>query len=329
MTDIPAQTSGKSNAPSPKAGKPRRVLRVVAVWVLILVLLLGVAAVVLYLNRRAVARDVLVGWLDQRGIQADVEVERIEIDGFVGRIRIGDPKNPDVVVERAEVDYALALPWSKTGLGVTPSRVRLVRPVVRASWKGGKLSLGSLDPLVKEFTGGPPRPDSRSPLVIIEGGRGRLDTEYGPVEILADARIDDGKLMRLAARLPTAALKSGEVEARGLSATLDLTTTGDRVALRLLAAADAFATPAARGQEANLTLTGDLPYPDLKTRRGDGRVVLDARLTGASLGSETVDARNADVTAQFDGAVSGWIETFRLEGAATTPCAGALRLPCP
>lgn len=303
---------------SPKAKPRRRVWRVVAIGVLILVLLLGVAAAVLYLNRRAVARDVLVGWLDQRGIQADVEVERIEIDGFVGRIRIGDPKNPDVVVERAEVDYAVALPWSKTGLGVTPSRIRLVRPVVRASWKGGKLSLGSLDPLVKEFTGGPPRPDSRSPLVIIEGGRGRLDTEYGPVEILADARIDDGKLMRLAARLPTAALKSGEVEARGLSATLDLTTTGDRVAVRLLAAADAFTTSAARGQGANLTLTGDLPYPDLKTRRGDGRVVLDGRLIGASLGTDTLGARNADVTAQFDGVVSGWIETFRLEGAATT-----------
>jgi Dicarboxylate transport len=319
LTDTPAQPSAPSpNGKSPKAGKRRRVLRGVAVVALILALLLGMAAAALYLNRRAVARDVLVGWLDQRGIQADVEVERIEIDGFVGRIRIGDPRNPDVVVERAEVDYAVALPWSKTGLGVTPSRIRLVRPVVRASWKGGKLSLGSLDPLVKAFTGGPPRPDARGPLVIVEGGRGRLDTEYGPVEILADARIDDGKLMRLAARLPTAALKSGEVAARGLSATLDLTTTGDRVALRLLAAADAFATPAARGQGANLTLTGDLPYPDLKTRRGDGRVILDGRLTGEGLGSETVSARNADVTARFEGVVSGWIETFRLEGAATT-----------
>jgi hypothetical protein len=313
-------TDTSATSPSPlKAVRPRRrTLRFVVVAVLIGVLLVGVAAALLYLNRRAVARDVLVGWLDQRGIQADVEVERVEIDGFVGRIRIGDPRNPDVVVERAEVDYAVALPWSKTGLGVTPSRIRLLRPVVRASWKAGKLSLGSLDPLVKEFTGGPPRPDSRGPLVIVEGGRGRLDTEYGVIDILADARIDDGKLMRLAARLPTAALKSGEVEARGLSATLDLTTTGDRMALRLLAAADAFTTPAANGQAANLTLTGDLPYPDLKTRRGDGRVVLDARLTGAILGSDAVRARNADVTAQFEGVVSGWIETFRLEGGATT-----------
>jgi hypothetical protein len=117
----------------------------------------------LYLNRRAAAREVLIGWLEERGIQADVEVEQIELDGFVGRVRIGDPSNPDVTVERVEVDYAVALPWSETGLGVTPSRIRLVRPVMRASWKTGKLSLGSLDPLVEAFTGGPPRPDRAVP----------------------------------------------------------------------------------------------------------------------------------------------------------------------
>ena len=291
-------------------------MRTLALILLIGLLLIGVAAALVYLNRRAVAREVLVGWLDQRGIPADVEVERIELDGFVGRIRIGDPRNPDVTVERAEVDYAVALPWSRTGLGVAPSRIRLVRPVVRASWKGGKLSLGSLDPLVKEFTGGPPRPDQRSPLVVVEGGRARLTTEYGVVDILADARIDDGKLMRLAARLPASALKSGETQAQGLSAALDLTTTGDRVTFLLNASADRFAAPGAQGQTATLNLTGDLPYPDLKTRRGDGRVVLDARLTGAVLGAPDARARDADLTARFDGVVSGWIETFRLEGAA-------------
>ena len=96
MTDTPSKPK-----PKPQA-KTRRILRAVGVGVLILALLIGVVAALIYLNRRAVARNVLVGWLDQRGIPADVEVERIEIDGFVGRIRIGDPNNPDVVVERAE-----------------------------------------------------------------------------------------------------------------------------------------------------------------------------------------------------------------------------------
>jgi hypothetical protein len=195
----------------------------------------------------------------------------------------GDPRNPDFKVERVEVDYALGMPWSRTGIGVTPNRIRLVRPLARASWKDGKFSLGSLDPLIEEFMAKPPRPDQRAPLVIVEGGRARIDTDYGPVQVLADARIDNSRLMRLNARLPAASLKSGDTEARGLSAVVDLTTTGDRVALKVEAAADRFTVAEAGGTAARLNLTGDLPYPDLKMRRGDGRAVIAARLTADAL----------------------------------------------
>lgn len=311
MSKAPAN----SNDQRPRARRGRSLLRRVGLVVLILVAITAVLAAALYLNRRAAAREVLVGWLERQGIQSEVEVERIELDGFVGRIRIGDPRQPDVTVERVEVDYAVAAPWSKTGLGVRPSRIRLVRPVMRASWKKGKLSFGSLDPLVERFTGGPPRPDSRGPLVIVEGGRGRLETEYGPVQILADARVDDGRLMRLSARMPTASLKSGEVEARGLDGTVDLTTTGDRVALKIEVGADRFTGGGVRGEAARLSLTGDLPYPDMKTRRGDGRAVIDARLVGGVLGLGETEARDAEVAVRFDGATTGWIETFQLEGA--------------
>ncbi|MBB3872549.1 intermembrane phospholipid transport protein YdbH family protein [Brevundimonas mediterranea] len=315
MTEVPDSPSDGSPRVRRKGGLRRRLgLGLLAVFVVVALL-----AAALYLNRRAAAREVLVGWLERQGVQADVEVERIELDGFVGRIRIGDPRNPDVTVERVEVDYAVALPWSKTGMGVTPSRIRLVRPVMRASWKNGKLSLGSLDPLVEQFTGGPPRPDSRSPLVIVEGGRARLDTEYGPVQLLADARVDDGKLMRLSARMPRAALKSGEFEAEGLGAVVDLTTTDDRIALRVEAGGDRVQTAALNGRAMRLSLTGDLPYPDMKRRRGDGRAVIDARLVGGALGlgqgGQQTQARDAELSARFDGVTAGWIETFRLEGA--------------
>lgn len=283
----------------------------------VILAIVAVAIAALYLNRRAAARQALVGWLDQRGIPADVEVERIELDRFVGRIRIGDPANPDVTVERVEVDYAVGLPWSRAGLGVTPSRIRLVRPVLRASWRGGKLSLGSLDPLVEEFTGRPPRPDSRAPLVIVEGGRARLDTEYGEVLARGDARVNDGKLMRLVGGVSAAALKSGDISARAVGARIDLTTAGDRVALKLEGAAEAFDTPALQGRTARMTLSGDLPYPDLKQRRGDGRAVLDARLTAKRLGADALQARDADLSGRFDGRTAGWLEAFRIEGAQT------------
>jgi hypothetical protein len=53
-----------------------------------------------------------------------------------------------------------------------------------------------------------PRPDSHGPLILVEGGRLRLQSDYGAVDVLADATVNDGKLMRLAARMPAASLRA-------------------------------------------------------------------------------------------------------------------------
>ena len=304
-----------SQTPPGQALSARRGLWATAgLVVLAAVLILAIGAAVLYLNRRAAAREILTGWLDRRGIDADVEIERLELDGFVGRVRIGDPANPDFAVERVEVDYAIAAPWSSSGLGLSARRVRLLNPVLRATWADGKLSLGSLDPLIAEFTGKPPRPDSRGPIVIVERGRLRLGTEYGPLDVTADARLDNNKLMRLHAVMPVAALKRGAVEAQGLGGVVDLTTTGDRVALAVDLGAARFRMGDASGEAVRLRGTGDLPYPDLKTRRGDGRAVLNLALTGARLKAGDSAARDAAVDLAFDGSTTGWIETFRIAG---------------
>lgn len=319
----PAQASPAS--PSPRPAKPRRggggrrLLLVAGVLVCVLLVLAGL----LYLNRRVAARQVLVGWLERQGVEADLEIEKVELDGVIARIRIGDPRNPDVVVDRVEVDYAVGAPWSKEGLGVTPSRIRLLRPVVRASWKEGKLSFGSLDPLIEQFKDRPPRPDQRGPLVLVEQARVRLDTEYGVATILGDARVDDGELVRLSARMPAANMKSGETEARALSAALELTTTGDRMAVRGAVFADQLATPGASGAGARLTFIGDLPYPDLEQHRGDGVARLDARLVADSLSAGDTAATDARVTLDFDGKTTGWIETFVIEGKADAELAAA------
>ena len=301
--------------PAPPPGRParaggRRALLIAGVVIGVLLILTAL----LYLNRRAATRQVLIGWLEQQGIEADMQVERLELDGLVASVRIGDAADPDVTIERVEVDYAIGAPWSKGGIGLTPTRIRLVRPVMRASVRNGKLTLGSLDPLVERFMGRPPRPDSRGPLVLVESARVRLDTDYGPANILGDARIDDGKLMRLTARMPATAFKSGDAEARGLQATVDLTTTGDRVALRVAAAAGRASLPGFGGESVRLTLTGDLPYPDLKARRGDGRARLDLRVAAARLSAGDASARDADLQLGFDGQTTGWIETFRIDG---------------
>ena len=325
MTDTPSTEAALSPPGRPPG---RTVLRRTLIGLVVALLVVSLALGLLYLNRRAAARQVLTGWLDQRGIEAQVEVDRFEIDGFVGSIRIGDPTNPDVIVERVEVDYAVGAPWSSTGTGVTPSRIRLVRPVLRATWQDGVLSLGSLDPLIEEFTGRPPRPDATAPVVIVESGRVRLNSEYGPLQILGDARIEDGKLMRLKARMPAASLRSGDVEARSLGGTIDLTTTAGRVAVILEASADAFSTAGGSGAGLRLSGRGDLPYPDLEKRSGAGRTVLDLTLTGQSLALGDAEARETEARLAFDGETRGWIEAFRLQGqTSATLKAGRLSLP--
>jgi hypothetical protein len=289
--------------------------------IIVVVILIALAA--LYLNRRAAARALLTGWLDEHGAQSEVEIERLELDGVTARVRIGDPKDPDVVVERVEVDYALTLPWSKAGPGVRPERIRLLRPVLRARWADGKVSLGSLDPLLEAFTGQPPRPDARGPVILVEDGRVRLTGEGVDVTARGDARLNDGKLMRLRLEVPPGRLNLRRPDgtrwtAEGLAGRLNVITTGDRLAVRLEASAETAglgggASPMG-GRDLVLSARGDLPYPDLKTRRGDGRAVINAGLRGARLEAGETGLEDFGLDLDFDGAVKGWIETFSIEG---------------
>ncbi|WP_372706139.1 YdbH domain-containing protein [Brevundimonas sp.] len=295
----------------PSGSRPvRRLLLAAGVFACVLLVLMAA----LYLNRRAAARQALTGWLDRQGIQSDVRIERLELDSLIASVRIGDPRDPDVVVERVELDYVIGAPWSKAGLGLSPSRIRLVRPVARATWRDGELSFGSLDPLIERFTGQPPRPDSRGPLVLVEDATLRLQSGYGAALIRGDARVDDGKLVRLVARMPATNLRSGDGSARALSANLDLTTTGDRVAARGAASAGAIQWPGLGGQNLRLTFAADLPYPDLKTRKGDGLVRLTAIILGERLSFGGATLRDGVANARFEGRTAGWIETFRIDG---------------
>ncbi|QBX38843.1 C4-dicarboxylate ABC transporter [Brevundimonas sp. S30B] len=276
--------------------------------------ILIVLASLLYLNRRAAARELLVGWLEQRGIDAEVDVEAVNLNRFVARVRIGDADDPDFTVERVEIDYAVAGPWSARGAGVTPSRIRLIRPILRATWAQDRFSLGSLDPLIEEFRSRPPNPDSAPPEVIVETGRLRLLTEYGPYPVLADARLVDGRLVALTARAPAAALRSGRIEARGLAWRLDATGQGDALSFDLTAEAGRARIGDSAVTGARMSLDGALPYPDPEVARigGAARVAAAGQAEEVRLGA--MSATGVELTAEFEGRVRGWLEAFDLGG---------------
>lgn len=303
----PAQTGKQAGE---RRGRGRRLL---IIMILVLALLAS-ALLALYALRREAARQILIGWLERRGIEADLQIERLELNGLTARIRVGDPADPDFSVERVEVDYALGMPWSPAGLGVSPSRVRLIRPILRASWRDGVFSMGSLDPLVEEFRGRPPGPEARGPLVLVENGRLNLATEYGPLDVRADARIEDGRLMRLEAAAGQAALASGETTISLNAADLALVTQGDRTRITFSADIPAASAPGVSGEALRIAASADAPYPDLNERRSDGDLTLSVNASADRLDAGHTAGRGLEGRIIFSGQIEGWLETFQLSG---------------
>lgn len=277
--------------------------------VLLLVVMAGT-----YVARREIARQALVGWLEERGVQAEVQLDRFDYNGLVASITAGDPNNPDFAVERAEVDYDLGMPWSG-GLGVRPTRIRLIRPRLHATLEEGRLSLGSLDPILEELSRRPPSPDRASPTVIIEDGRLLLSTRGGDLVALADARMEDNRLIRLDAGIPAARLRDGETLIDLQRAGLAVRTQGDRSTLAVVSEINSWSAVGLTGQRGVVRATTQIPYPETARRRIHGPV--DARLQADFDAFEWQGgaARGLDADLRFDGRGTGWIEAFALLGA--------------
>ena len=145
-------------------------------WRVSLVLFAFLLLIFLYAwsSREEIADNIIADQLRQNDIPATYRIERIGVDRQVlADIVIGDPKQPDLTVERAvlEIRYRLGTPQIGT--------VTLVRPRLFGSHRGGELSFGSLDPLIFTDTGEPPSlPDLD---LQLDDARALIETDYGPV----------------------------------------------------------------------------------------------------------------------------------------------------
>jgi hypothetical protein len=275
---------------------------------------LGVAVLVLalalYAARKVIAREALVGWLRSHGVAATAEVGDIGLGAFKGRVIVGDPAAPDFVAGDAEVTYGLR------GLSFEVRSVRLTRPVVRARLHDGVLSLGALDPLIAELRKRPPRPDAAKPAIAIDDGMLLLATDYGPVRLTADAAMADGKLTAVTATTAPAHLKGAGFDLTLGAGAVSLRTRGDRLDAVVDAPLSHAAFNGLTAENARLQLTGQGPYPDLIKRRGDGKVTVRASLTGGRVAMADQRLDGVRLTAAFDGAAAGWIDSLTLTGKA-------------
>ena len=274
------------------------------------------AMLLAYAGRREIARQVLVGWLEDHGVQAEVQFDRFDFNGLVATISAGDPASPDLVVERAEVDYSLGMPWSG-GFGVSPTRIRLIRPRVHVTLADGELGFGALDPIIEDLGRRPPSPDQASPRIEIEDGEIRLTTPGGDLVALADALMVDNRLIRLDASLPAAQLGDEGFALDLHRAGLAVRTRGDRSSVALITDINAIEAAGLSGTGGSVRLTAEIPYPETERRRVHGPVEARVRTRFGAATWQGGASRGLEADLQFEGRGTGWVETFALLGGLT------------
>lgn len=291
--------------PQKRPPRPRRTLiRVLAVAAVVLLVLAALA----WLNRRNLAREALTGWLESQGIAARAEVEAFGPSTFTARLSIGDPRRPDFEAERAEVRYRPRL----GGLEIVS--VTLRKPVLRAQLKPDGLHVGALDKLVREFLARPPRPDAAQPRISIDDGVLLLATDYGPVRLTADALVEDAQLKSLTATSAPARLKGQGFDVQLGAGRLNEVTRAGRIDLSLNAPVTRAEAGGSALTDARLTLTAQLPYPDVRKRSGEGAIVANLALAGARAETAGQAFEDVNLTLGFTGETRGWIPDLAVRG---------------
>lgn len=145
----------------------------------IVIALLALAAAALWLQRENLAHRIIGRQLDHFGLPATYRLEQVgPLTQVVSHVVVGDPARPDFTAERVEIriEPTFGLP--------TIGQVRLVRPRLYGSYRGGRLRFGSLDKVL--FAPGSRRPGLPDLRLQLEDGRALIATDFGPVGIKAD-----------------------------------------------------------------------------------------------------------------------------------------------
>jgi hypothetical protein len=158
---------------------PPKSLRIGCWAALATLLVLATGFAILWFTRERIADDFIAGQLADYGIEATYEIESIGGRRQVLRnLVIGDTDRPDLTVERAEILLRYRFGYPRI------AELRLLRPRLYGTYRGGTLSFGALDPLI--FTGEEAPfelPDMR---LRLTDGRGLLESDYGPVGFKLD-----------------------------------------------------------------------------------------------------------------------------------------------
>jgi hypothetical protein len=289
----PPPPETKSDAQSPSRARSRRAalldagLEAMSLAALAFVAI-GFSA---YAGRREISRELALAWLNDKGIEATLDLDDLDATGFAGAIRLGPKNAPVFSAERIEVAYDLASPWTGGKFALNTRAVRLVRPRVNARLDQNGLNFGALQPLIDDVLKSPAEPTTPGPAILIEDARVLLRTPGGPARLTGDASLDDGKLLRFDGRLGAMRYATSGLSFETDGALVKARKRGDRLTVDVQLGLKTFSAGQLDLTEAQGTLQADLTYPDLKMLSmvgpAEARLALKARgaeVEAASLG---------------------------------------------
>jgi hypothetical protein len=235
----------------------RRWPRRLGVAALALLLLLAIAFAIVWPMRTDLARDYIDAELARRGVAARYQVTRIGFGSQVfENLTIGDPRRPDLIARRVEVQMLFGFGGPRIGL-ITARGVRM-----RGRVENGRLSLGEVDKLLPapSAAGEPFRlPDQRidvsdaaltletpaGRVALALAGRGNLSDGFRGGLALAspELRLGDCLLSRPVARFGLR-IDRASPRIHGPAAMARLACAGTLVAERPLFSLDAMLAPA-------------------------------------------------------------------------------------
>lgn len=283
-------------------------------------LLLGLA--VAWLARERIAGDLISSQLEELGLPARYEIESIGPRRQVLRnIVVGDPVRPDLTIERVEA--VIALRQGVPAIGA----VTLVKPRLYGSYRNGKLSFGSLDPVIFAESKEPFRlPDLD--LAVVDG-RGLLESDFGPVGAKLDGKgaLHDGFSGILAAIAPRAEIGGCRLDRASVYGTIRIASEKPRFAgpLRLAHVACPASGLSLADAGAQLEATVDQPFEGAEGKLGlrSGELALGANRVASTGGTARFTFRKQALTARYDIAGRG-IDTPQA-AAASLQLEGVLR----
>lgn len=137
------------------------------------------ALIVVWFSREKIAGNIIADQLEAYGLPATYEIDRIGgTTQVLSNLVIGDPAAPDLTAERVVVKLRYRLGFPEIGT------VLVERPRIYGKYLDGRLSFGSLDPVIFRDSGEPPGLPELN--LTIRDGRGLIESDWGPVGLKLD-----------------------------------------------------------------------------------------------------------------------------------------------